>query len=276
MSILKVLIEPSKTIVTIRNQCKELNEDLFCLFEMTSLKTEKEGYNQREIKITYNNGVYFLYVERHLYFQHHDAEVLLGKVYYVIMLYAKCNNHSLILHGAAIVYEGNAFLFLGRSEMGKSTTILLLEEDYEYLSDEILFIRPDRLSVIAFPISPAFRMNVAETQNEKNTSKQTYIKIDKKERYERKRIIKKRNSTINGKEYPVNKIIFLERGEFSSIEISAIDKYALIQRLCGSLLTTDQAGVKGIIDVCKYVEAYTICYSNGNKYIEALKSIIEE
>lgn len=76
---------------------------------------------------------------------------------------AKVDSNYVMLHGGSVVYNDQAFLFLGDSKAGKSTLIAhLCMEGFEYISDDRLIINVKEKKVTPFPKAIILRPHGSE------------------------------------------------------------------------------------------------------------------
>jgi hypothetical protein len=80
-------------------------------------------------------------------------EQVLRKIFYILFF----KRDGFVLHASAIVRNGKAYLFLGRSGAGKSTAVRLLKQEnpsIDIIADNNVFIRKQKDTFLIFP--PAF------------------------------------------------------------------------------------------------------------------------
>lgn len=75
-------------------------------------------------------------------------------IMFIIEEYVQKRFREIILHGGAIAYKDMAIAFIQSRKSGKSTLIraLLADEEYEYISDDLLIYKEGKIAGVALPI----------------------------------------------------------------------------------------------------------------------------
>jgi len=72
---------------------------------------------------------------------------------YVFILLHLCEGDGLVLHALGILKEGEAYVFFGPSGSGK-TTAATLSKGNTILSDDLIFLQPEKGSYVVYPTPP--------------------------------------------------------------------------------------------------------------------------
>jgi len=113
----------------------------------------KNDIDRFELKSNPERMDFTLQCTENVFFLFPIVEQVLRKIYYILFF----KQEGFILHASAIVQNGKAYLFFGRSGAGKSTTVRLLKQEdpqIDIIADNNVFVRRQRDGFVVFP--PAF------------------------------------------------------------------------------------------------------------------------
>lgn len=180
------------------------------------------------------------------------------------------DSKCIAIHGGAIEYRGEAYLFIAPTMSGKSTLIsYLISKGMGYISEDCILINKKDLSIIPYTL-PIHIRHGGKTVLEKCGIYNNYFKYIN---HDVMRYIYTPNKCIN-KNIPINSMYFFLRSENIN-QINLIDKYTLIEKLLKSVITTyriDSSYLRTIMTLTK-----NFCYNLYYRDMEFVyESIVKE
>lgn len=143
------------------------------------------------------------------------------------------DSECIAIHGGAIEYCGKAYLFIAPTMGGKSTLIsYLISKGMGYISEDCILINKKDLSIVPYT-SPIHIRQGGKTVLEKYGIHNNYFKYIN---HDVMRYIFTPNKCID-KNISINSMYFFSRSETIN-QINLINKYALIEKLLKSVITT--------------------------------------
>ena len=172
---------------------------------------------------------------------------------------AKVEPHFVMLHGGGVVYNNQAFLFLGESMAGKSTLIAhLTMAGFEYISDDRLLINLLRKTVIPFPKTIILRPQGSAILKQLHGCKvqtRTFLHNNVHKEFFSP-------GNCSKKETKIARIFIISRQENIEIEHMRIDaKNAMLELLKYNMAINDCTNIKKFVDLSK-VPLEKMYYSN--------------
>lgn len=187
------------------------------------------------------------------------------------------------LHGSAVEIDGKCVLFIGDSGAGKSTiTASLLERGYKIISDDVIAVRKNDKTYLAYPSYPQQKLsNISLNYLGKKASDYKKVNIDDaRNKYYVSRKHYFRESPMN-----IDKIVVLSIGEGLSVklrEIKGLEKLRIIMRnvyRAYMLKYYDMLGAQ--YSVCAGIASQAKCYTlirptHGMTVDQQIKLILDE
>lgn len=187
------------------------------------------------------------------------------------------------LHGAVVSKNNKATLIIAPTKNGKTTlTSLLLLNNYEYLSDDVIPINNHNLNVLSFPKVVSIRdLNIIKNYgNQLNQDFNDYfnkmnfeleVMDSKLNDYENKKCYFPKNSAfLLDKEYEIDKIYLLKKNnEITKSRILKVEKNISFINLLENLRSPLDLGRKKkvIFNICKEYDIYILEYCDGFDYM---------
>lgn len=234
-------------------------------FPYVSWEPQKQSYTQLKF---FKNSLGELFVR----INEKDIEYAGNVVRYVETFFLKkavLSRGYLMLHGGTVELDGKAYVFLGDSFAGKSTTVAYFCKNlFNYVTDDRTIVNTYDKYVIPFPKTIMLRPGTKEMLKEHYN---TDLQCDHFKSRKIERDFFKPNK-ICTRPMPLKSIFILERREGvfnpSSRNIRGAEKIKCFFRY--SLITNSIQQKEDIVRL-NSVEVQAICYSDLNKLLQFLK-----
>jgi len=176
------------------------------------------------------------------------------------------NKTMLKLHGAALSYQNNGFIFCGAPSTGKtSLAILSMQKGWQLLSDEFALLNTNR-QIIPFPRNLIIKPHLRDRVTIPNGLPVFRLYDDSGDKIETHYLSPLLFGRVNtGSPVPLKGIIFLEKNEQPGFDLQPMARYAGFRLLIQHLFNRNKIGQKWIdylVDLLNSCPVYSLKISS--------------